>query len=223
MFTHSTTPLIQRKITVADTLFGRFYTTPENNRYPSITTILGAEEKPWLSDWRTSIGEAKANKEVKRATDRGTAVHSMIENYLNNKPNCTSDFSPEHITEFNSVRIPLNKISNVLSQETAMYSDILRVAGRVDCVGDYNKITSIIDFKTATRGKKSEQIEDYYLQTTAYALMVQELYGIQVEQLVIIMSVENGVPMVFIRKIEPYIEPLVLRINKYYRMIEARK
>jgi len=67
-------------------------------------------------------------------------------------------------------------------------------------------------------------IEDYYLQTTAYALMFQERYGIQIDQLVIIMGVEKGaVPLIFQRPVEPYIEPLLRRINTYHKTYGAKQ
>lgn len=196
---------------------GRKYITPEGNKYPSITTVLGAGDKPWLKEWRNMLGDAKADKEMKRASDRGTAVHLMIERFLNNEENPTRGMALEHIAEFNSVRLHLKKIDNIYTQESALWSDILRVAGRVDCIGEYQGKLSIIDFKTSTNNKTDTMIQDYFLQTTAYALMFEERYGIQIEQVVIIMSVEKGVlPLVFKQPTEPYFGPLLHRIQKYH-------
>jgi genome maintenance exonuclease 1 len=195
---------------------GRFYVTPEGNKYPSVTTILGSGDKPWLADWRNSLGPVKADKEMKRATDRGSAVHLMIENFLNNNPEPSKGQHIDHIVEFNSVKLHLNKINNILTQETALWSDTLKAAGRVDCVGEYKNKLSIIDFKTSTNSKTGSKIEDYWLQVTAYALMFQERYNIQIDNAVIIMSVERGVPLVFTKPIEPFIEPLIRRINTYH-------
>lgn len=197
---------------------GRFYVTPEGARYPSITTILGAGEKPWLQEWRASLGEEIADKEMKRAADRGTAVHAMIEKMLLNDPAPTAGHHSAHIADFNMLRFKLRKINNILTQESALWSDTLRVAGRVDCIGEYDGKLSIIDFKTSTNNKGSHQIQDYYLQTTAYALMFQERYNIQIDNIVILMSVERGaVPLEFHQPIEPYIEPLIHRINTYHK------
>lgn len=196
---------------------GRFYITPEGNKYPSITTILGAGDKAWLQEWRLSMGIEKADAETKRAADRGTAVHDMAEKFLNNDPNPTKGHKIEHIPNFNMLRIPLRKVNNILTQESALWSDVLRVAGRVDAVGEYKGKLSIIDFKTSSNNKSEHQVGDYYLQTTAYALMFQERYGIQIDDIVIIMSVEKGaVPLLFHAKVEDYIEPLLQRINTYY-------
>ncbi len=195
---------------------GRFYTTPDGNKYPSITTILGQKEKPGLADWRASLGGPAANKEMNRAADRGTAVHLMTERYINNDPNPIKDQKIEHIVEFNSLKLLLRGIDNVITQESALYSDLLKVAGRVDCVGEYKGKLCIIDFKTSTNDKGRNLIEDYFLQTTAYALMFEEQYNIIIEDIIILMSVEKGVPMVFKGKVDDYITPLLIRINTYH-------
>lgn len=200
---------------------GRFYVSPiTDEKYPSITTMLGAKEKPHLKEWRNMLGADKADKEMKRCADRGTAVHQMIEDYLNNKPEPTKGMDPAHVREFNQVRLKLNKINNIHTQEVALWSDDLRLAGRVDCIGEYEGKLAVIDFKTSNGDKKQSMIEDYWLQTCFYALAYQEIYDIQIDDLVIIMSTEKGiVPLVFKDKVENWIEPLIKRVNSYYASI----
>lgn len=195
----------------------RFYITPEGNKYPSITTVLNAKDKPWLSNWRAVLGEEKANKETKRTADRGSAVHMMIEKYLNNDKWASYGHKPYHMIEFNSLRLILKQINNIYCQETPLYSDLLKIGGRVDCIAEFNGKISIIDFKTSTNDKNKNMIEDYFLQTTAYALMFEEMYDIQIDNITIIMSSEKGaVPLVFKEHTDPYIKPLLERINMYY-------
>ena len=197
----------------------RHYTTPEGNRYPSITTVLGDKAKPWLTEWRNSLGHEKADKETKRAGERGDAIHALAEHYLNNTltSDVTRPYKPEHVNLFNQVKLRLNKVDNIRIQETALFSDILKVAGRVDCIGEYEGVLSIIDFKTSTNSKDKSMIEDYYLQCTAYALMWEEQTGEAIEDLTILMSVEKGmVPLVFKEKVHKYISPLSKRIKQYY-------
>ena len=148
IFNHTNVELIDG-ISSKDTNKGRYYTTPAGNVYPSITTMLGHIEKPAIQEWRLSLGVDKANKETKRAADRGTAVHKMIENYLNNEENPTAGFDINLIREYNSVRPRLNKIGDILCQEYPLYSDELKLAGRVDCIGYYEGELAIIDFKTS--------------------------------------------------------------------------
>lgn len=193
----------------------RFYKTPSNSKYPSITTILGHEEKQAIVDWRTSLGPKKAKKETERCSARGTIVHEMVEKYLNNE-DVELLSNSEYYAKFLQIKLPLNKINNIHVQEAALYSDELAVAGRVDCIGEYNGVLSIIDFKTSNNHKTKEMIFDYYLQATAYALMYYELTGVLIEKIVIIMSVEKGFPLVFEQTIHAYITPLLKRIEKFY-------
>jgi ATP-dependent exoDNAse (exonuclease V) beta subunit len=222
---HHLNTIKEQEVNVINGPKGRFYVSPNTGaKYPSITTMLGAKEKPYLAEWRNSLGVEKADKETARCADRGTAVHSMIENYLNNMGNPTKGFLPEHIREFNQVRLKLNKISEIYTQEIALFSDTLKIAGRVDCVGVYEGKLCIIDFKTSNGDKKESMIGDYFLQTTFYALAFQEMYDIQIDDLTIIMSSERGiVPLVFHSTVEEHIEPLIERINTYYKQHPVEK
>jgi CRISPR/Cas system-associated exonuclease Cas4 (RecB family) len=197
----------------------RFYTTPAGMSYPSITTLLGHKEKPWLADWRKSLGQDKAAKETKRASERGDAIHKLIEYYLDNKltPDILRKTNPEYVAGFNQVKLRLNKVNNIRAQEVAIYSDTLGVAGRIDCIGEYDGVLSVVDFKTSTNSKMESMIEDYFLQTTAYAIMWNEITSEPIEDVVIIMSVERSMaPLLFKEKIDKYVKPLLIRINEYY-------
>jgi len=218
-FTHLPKPELPELKVVTLPNGKRHYTTPEGIKYPSITTVLGAQEKPWLTDWRNSLGKQKADAETKRAGERGDAVHKLAEIYLNNQltSEITKPYKPELVNWFNKVKLNLNKIDNIRIQEAALYSDVLRVAGRVDCIAEYEKTLAIVDFKTSTNSKVKAMIYDYYLQTTAYALMWEEQTGEHIDDIVIIMSVEKGMgPLIFKEKVHKYISPLMKRINKYY-------
>lgn len=221
MFTHTNTvePL---HIESVDGPIGRYYTTPEGFKYPSITTMLGYGDKPWLMDWRESLGSQQADAEMKRAATRGTAVHLMLENHLLNNPDPTKGHVVDHIAEFNSLKQYVKKINNIVLQEAALYSDVLKIAGRVDCIAEVNGVLSIIDFKTSTNNKTEQMVQDYYLQTTFYALAFLECYGIEIEDIVIFMSVEKAaVPLVFKTKVQYHVAQLVKRINKYYKQING--
>jgi len=216
MFVHSNTPEIE-ELTDKITNGQRWYTTRSGVKYPSVTTILGAKEKPWLNEWRTMLGPKKAEKETKRCADRGTAVHKMAEDYLNNLENPAKGHEQPNVKLFNQLKFRLNKIDNIRAQEVPLYSDILKIAGRVDCVGEYDGVLSIIDFKTSNNNKDESMIEDYFLQCTAYAIMYEELYGEFIEDIVVLIAVEKGMmPLVFKRKIDDYVVPLVERINMFY-------
>lgn len=197
----------------------RFYTLPTGEKYPSITTVLSAKGKEWLNDWKKMLGPEKADAETQRCSERGTAVHDMIERYLNNNDEPTKGHSREHISMFNQARLRLNQhVNNIRIQEAPLFSHRLKLAGRVDCIGEYDGVLSVIDFKTSNSNKTTEMIEDYYLQCTAYAVMYFEMYGIFIEDIVIIMAVEKGMmPLVFKQKIYDYIDPLVERVDIFHK------
>jgi len=217
MFVHNTIPNIV-DLSSQTVLGKRTYTTPENNKYPSITTVLGQKEKPWLKEWQNMLGPKKASKETKRCADRGTAVHKLAEDYLNNVPNFENGHDIKYRRLFNQIKFKLNNISNIHAQEIALYSDTLKVAGRVDCIAEYDGILSVIDFKTSNNNKDLDMVQDYFLQCTAYALMLDEMYDIFIEDIVVIIAVERGMmPLVYKKKIDDYVRPLVKRINTFHR------
>jgi genome maintenance exonuclease 1 len=119
---------------------------------------------------------------------------------------------------FHSIKPFLNKINNIHYQEQALWSKQLGMAGRCDCIGEYEGELSSIDFKTSKKVKSHEDIEDYFWQTTAYALMYEEQIGIPINNLVIIMAVENRPPLIFKQKTEDHIEGLVKAIQYYKDM-----
>lgn len=195
----------------------RWYTTPNGEEYPSVTTILGHGDKQWLTDWRNMLGPKKADRETKRCADRGTAVHTMAEKYLMNEDAPTKGYKAEHVRVFNQLKIRLNKIGNIRAQEIQMYSDRLRLAGTADVVGEYDGVLSLIDFKTSNNTKNEKMVFDYFLQCTAYAIMYFELFDEPIEDIVVIIGVEKGMmPMVYKKKIDDYVEPLLQRINTFY-------
>jgi len=217
MFTHTKTPNIvelPNRITHGQ----RWYTTPSGIKYPSVTTILDAKEKPYLEEWRQSLGPKKADKETKRCADRGTAVHKICEDYLNNVDSPAKGYEQLNIKLFNQIKLRLNKIDNIRAQEVPLYSEILKIAGRVDCVAEYDGVLSIIDFKTSNNNKNEKMVEDYFLQCTAYAIMYEELFGEFIEDIVVLIAVEKGLmPLCYKRKIDDYVRPLIKRINMFYK------
>lgn len=218
MITHIKPSVAIPELKATTTNSGRTYQIPSGEKYPSITTMLGHKEKPWLADWQNMLGANKAAKETKRCSDRGTAVHEMVEKFLNNEEDPTKGYSPDHIKGFNQLKFKLKNVDNIRTQEASLYSKQLRIAGRVDCVGEYNGKLSIIDFKTSNGIKDRDMIEDYFLQCTAYAIMWHELTNESITNITVLMCVERGmVPLVFEDTIDKYVEPLLTRIAQYYR------
>ena len=152
----------------------RHYVTPSGDKYPSITTVLSILSREGIKAWRARVGEETANAISTKAARRGTNVHYMCEDYINNELN-TSKFLPNEKELFYSIK-PLidNHINNIHAQEVTLYSDYLRVAGRVDLIAEFDGKLSIVDFKTSNKRKKKEWISNYFQQTSAYAVMYEE-------------------------------------------------
>ena len=166
----------------------RFYVTPDGNAYPSITTVLSLQDKPGLKKWREDVGEKEAKRISQESMRIGTAVHQMCEFYLSNYIIKLKDEDRKIVDTFNRLRFLLGNINNIVGNEIALYSDLLRVAGTADCIAEYNGVPSVIDFKTSRKPKKEEWIDDYYMQTFAYKLMFEEMTGIEIKQVVILVA-----------------------------------
>ena len=166
----------------------RFYVTPDGNSYPSITTILSLQDKPGIDKWKLQVGEKEAKRISKESARIGTAVHQLAEYYLSNIQVKLDKEEKKIVDTFNRLRFLLGNINNIVGNEIALYSDLLRVAGTADCIAEYNGVPSVIDFKTSRKPKKEEWIDDYYMQTFVYKLMFEEMTGIEIKQVVILVA-----------------------------------
>ena len=206
---------------------GRKYNTPDGNAYPSITTVLSILSEEGIAEWRARVGDEEANKISVRASRRGTAVHSVVEKYLDNDPNYMDGYTPDIFDSFRTIRGVLDEsIGTIYGQELPLYSDHLRVAGRVDCVAEFDGKISIIDFKTSRKAKQPKYIESYYCQEAAYAIMWEERTGMPITQLITIVAVDDmhySGPgcQVFVEKRDKWVPKLRDTINKYYTRLEA--
>jgi len=197
---------------------GRRYKTPEGLELPSVTTVLGFRGKAAILAWRKRVGEEEANKIARRAAGRGTKVHHMAEDYLNNEPVYTQGEMPHVVQLWNSLKKSIDgHVDNIQAQEVPLYSKDLRLAGRVDLIADYDGVPSIIDFKTSSRHKTREEISNYFMQACAYACMYEERTGIEINNLVVLMTIEDSMePRVFIEKKEDWYDKLIEEITYYY-------
>ena len=144
----------------------RFYVTPEGKKYPSITTVLSGRSKEGINRWRKSVGNDVANNIMRSAAKRGTAVHQLVEDYLNNSDLSKQDVLP--LALFTLLKPELDDINNIVLQEGGLYSDKWGIAGRVDCIAEYKGKLSVIDFKTSTKEKKEEWVEKNFIKGYAY-------------------------------------------------------
>ena len=197
----------------------RFYAV-EDKHYPSITTVLGAIPKPGLMKWRKSVGEEAAKWEMNRAARRGSATHTLVEQFLKGETPSIRDVLP--LGMFRLLKPYLEQIDNIHCLETIMYSNKLTVAGQVDCIAEYNGKLSVIDFKTANKERVDSWNENYYIQCTAYAIMYEELFGTPIEQIVILQAGEDGSAKSFVKNKSDYEEKLGEAIKGFYKYYEEK-
>ena len=137
-------------------------------------------------------------------------IYDTTIDYLKNNPNYTKGHMPVNVASFGQIRPLLNNhVSKVYGLEVPLYSDKLRVAGRVDCLAEWDGELSIIDFKTSKREKKREDIDGYFTQASAYSYMTYERTGMLPKKIVILMMVDDGEPLVFIERSKDWIEKFI--------------
>ena len=187
-FNKYTYPSLER----VDLEIGRHYLDSKNTPVPSVTTVLSAtsKSKDGIAQWRNRVGEADADRIVKQSTDIGSSVHDAIEKYLKDElwdifENTENELIAKKITH-KFVNDGLKKITEIWGLEVGLVLDNL-YAGTADCIGEYNSIPTLIDFKTAKKIKKREWIEDYFLQGCAYANAHNVMFGSDIQQIVILM------------------------------------
>ena len=197
----------------------RFYDI-DGKAYPSVTSVLGIKKKAELQGWREKIGEDVANWEMGRAARRGKATHLLVEEYLKGKTPSERGVLPLGL--FKLLRPYIDQIDNIHLLETIMYSPKLTIAGQVDCIAEYNGKLSVIDFKTANKERQESWIDNYFLQTTAYAQMYEETFGKNIDQIVILLASEDGSVQNFVKEKKDYMSPLMKSIDEFYKYYQEQ-
>jgi genome maintenance exonuclease 1 len=184
----------------------RNYVTPSGKLYPSITTVLSELSKDSIQKWRKRVGETEANKVSGKASRRGTRVHSVCERYIQNEQGFLSEELP-HIQElFQAIQPTLERIDNVHGVELGLYSNHFGIAGRTDLVAEFDGVLSVIDYKTSNRTKEKSWCEGYFAQGSFYAIAYEELTGVPVNQVVIIIAVDGEPePQLFVEKRDDWV------------------
>ena len=192
----------------------RFYRVPSGKMYPSITSVTSFYGRQKFVEWRKKVGNEEADRITRLATTRGTKFHDLVEKYMLNEN--VDDYKPLPTTKFLFLKAKsyLDRINNIHALEKSLYSDYLGLAGRVDCIAEYEGELAIIDFKTSKKIKPEKWIENYFVQEVAYACMYYEMTGIPVQKLITIMVAENGECFVYEKRNKDYYIKL---LTKYIR------
>ena len=194
-----------------------FYQTPDG-RFPSVTTVVGWKKNQFFAEWRKNNP-----KEAIRTRNRGTRLHSLIEHYIKNEPQFADKQDPYTLDLFYQIQKSVDRIDNVRAIEGFLWSKPLRIAGRVDCIAEYDGVPSVIDFKGSTKPKRKDDIHNYFLQATAYAVMWEERTGEKIPQIVILITCDDGTTQVFVEQTKDYKKDLAVAIKEWRDEYEPKQ
>ena len=218
IFKHNFVPKFDIK---TETIDGkRYYVLPDGiTKVKSVTTIISdASDKTALLEWKKRVGEKEAQRITTQATRRGSSVHSIAERYVLNEEDYIKSENPFSLESFTHIKNVLdNSVNNILGVELPLFSKVLKTAGRTDLVAEYEGVPSIIDFKTSKKIKKEEWIENYFLQSTVYAMMFEAIYKIKIPQIAILITVDNEGIQKFIKPREEYVNKVIEIFTKNRR------
>ena len=213
MFIHDLVELTPLSTTTIDGK--RHYQTPDGNVYPSVTTITSLHGKEGILEWRKRVGEEEANKISNKAATRGTRVHKLCEDYLNNELSFEGAM-PNSIALFKQMQPFLDKyIGKVYGIECPLYSHHLRVAGKSDCIAQFDGKNAVVDFKTANKPKQEHWIQNYFMQCASYAVSFEERTKISIPRIAIVVAVEGDSPQLFVKKRDDYIDMFISYRKQY--------
>ena len=168
----------------------RVYQTPDGEKTPSVTTILGAtKDMTHLNEWKKRVGVENAQRISSEAAGVGTAMHANLERFLigeqrqpgNNPVHIKANAMADQI-----IHGGLSKMTEIWAMEQSLYFPGL-YSGTTDLVGVYDGQPAICDHKQTNKPKKAEWVEDYYLQLMAYILAHNEVYKTDIKRGVIFM------------------------------------
>jgi len=192
---------------------GRYYQSPNTLRwYPSVTTVVNHEMDDFWREWRKKPENLAISK---KALARGTRLHSVVEDYLKENIEPTDPFDR---MKFDLLRPYINRMGKIHGIETPMFSDEILMAGRVDCIAEYDGELAIIDFKTSGKDKTKDQIQNYFNQTTAYSHMWNETHGEgeKVTKIVILIVTDEGTVQEFVENPADHKKSLFGVIRSYW-------
>ena len=196
----------------------RFYEVEPGVVYPSMTSVLSILSRDSIAKWKARVGEEKAEAISRKARVRGNQVHEICENYLNNEIDYINGQMPDAIELFNVLKSPITRnLNRIYHIEAPLYSRKLKIAGRADLIGEWTGVPVILDFKTSAKPKKEEWISNYFMQGAGYAQMYEEMTGIKIEHMLILVAVNGDIPSVqyFPAPVKDWIEPLKDVVRQY--------
>lgn len=209
-------PFEKKELTSVEKDNKRFYEV-DGEFYPSVTTVISSFGNESLNQWRSRVGKESADKITRTAASRGTKLHLMCEDYVNNKDDFMEGRMPSTVDLFKQIKRYLDdNLEAVYAIEAPLYSKTLKAAGKCDLICRMHGVNCIVDYKTSTNLKKEEWIEKYFFQETAYAIMVEELYQIPIYYIITLIATEEGELQYFVKRPVDYVTKVQELFNIYH-------
>lgn len=197
---------------------GRIYHTKFGDFY-SVTTMLGhSTDKAGLEVWRKRVGEEQADKITRMAAVTGTAYHQLGEDYLLGKPLSKQQWLAEMLFK-KTIPLLKNNVTKVHAVEIPLFSKVLMLAGRTDALVDWNNEFAVFDYK-CINNSDPQYLTDYWLQLTAYKLCVEEMYGINIKKLILVVACKKNLKVTYFES-DPrkHIKDLAERVMKFRKLV----
>lgn len=199
-----------------------YETNPELlERYPGATKILsGTKDMSGLDAWRARVGDEEADRILLESQVIGNSLDMILYEYF--KPTFNEDDYKNEVGFFLYKQLkPRLKHIDPIGLQIKIWSDKLKVMGYLDCLCYYKGVLSLVDFKNSKKIKTPEYLEDYYLQCTIYCMLLKDMFGINVRQIVLLIGIrENIYPQVEVQQTKDYVREAIKRIKEYYRLKE---
>jgi len=185
-----------------------YYDLPEayiKLKIPSVTTILNEMvPDPDLEKWKSDVGEEQAKKISESAGNRGTSMHTFIENFINILTKTKDPSEALKYTQIESQKIleslsiPQDRIdigrdlfynfyqsdfvnlyNQVINTELTLFSKKYFFRGKLDVI--YKELLygiCVTDFKTSSSNIKKGSIKEkkYKLQCGAYCIAIEDMF-----------------------------------------------
>ena len=211
-----------------ETIEGKRHYAIKHEKLPSVTTILSATQDPEktasLKAWRTRMGEDTATRIVDEAAARGTAMHKILEKYIDASGylDLTTVGQQAHNMAVRIIEQGLINLTEYYGLECTLFYPGL-YAGATDLVGLHKGQIAIIDFKQTNKPKKEEWIGDYKLQLAAYALAHNYMHRTDIKKAVIMMCSKDNYYQEFVMEgaeMKKYMHKWLGRVSQYYEQKE---
>ena len=202
-----------------------------NTKLPSVTTILSAcqsdEKKASLAAWKARMGDKAADAVRDTAAERGTAMHTYLEHYLDGTG--YKDLTPlgkqAEVMANKIIESGLGDLEELWGLETTLYYPDL-YAGATDVVGVYAGQPAIIDFKQSNKPKRREWIQDYFEQLGAYTMAHNQVYGTKIQSGIVLMCTKDYLFQKFEvsgREFVKHQHAFLRKCDQYYKNVSQAK